>query len=269
MDTPFIVDHDYHIHTYLSDCSSDPEQNTGRILRYAKENGYSSVCITDHFWDEKAGTPSDWYEPQNFEHISKSLPLPEDDEVRMMFGCEADLRADLTLGITEECMDKMDMFLISTTHLHMTGFTISEEDSESAKRRAELWVERLDRVLSMDLPFRKIGLAHLTSDLIGTSEESAKDILRLIPDSTIRELLGRAAKAGVGIELNNGSLRFPDDEAEEELRIFRIAKECGCKFYFGSDAHHPKTFEVAKSRFERAVKLLGLKESDKFVPKSC
>ena len=46
----------------------------------------------------------------------------------MMFGCEADLRADLTLGITEERMEKMDMFLISTTHLHMDGFTISDEE---------------------------------------------------------------------------------------------------------------------------------------------
>ena len=34
------------------------------------------------------------------------------------------------------------------------------------------------------------------------------------------------------------------------LRPFRIAKECGCKFYLGSDAHHPKSFENSKKIFE-------------------
>ena len=269
MDSPFIVDHDYHIHTFLSDCSSDPEQTPERILRYAKENGYRSVCITDHFWDERAGTPSEWYAPQNFEHICQSLPLPEDDEVRMMFGCEADLRADLTLGITEERMEKMDMFLISTTHLHMDGFTISDEDAESIERRAELWVERLDSVLSMNLPFRKIGISHLTTDLIGSSCGSAAEILRLIPDVTKRELFTRAAKLGVGIELNYGTLPGTGEENEETFETYRIAKECGCKFYLGSDAHHPDLFDHVKPVFENAVRLLGLKESDKFIPASC
>ena len=51
MKTPFPVDHDLHIHTLLSSCSRDPEQTTARILRYAKENGFRQVAVTDHFWD--------------------------------------------------------------------------------------------------------------------------------------------------------------------------------------------------------------------------
>ena len=51
MKTPFPVDHDLHIHTLLSSCSRDPEQTTARILRYAKENGFRQVAVTEHFWD--------------------------------------------------------------------------------------------------------------------------------------------------------------------------------------------------------------------------
>ena len=51
------------------------------------------------------------------------------------------------------------------------------------------------------------------------------------------------------------------------MRPYRIAKECGCKFYHGSDAHKPKEFEKIKY-FDRAAKLLGLTESDKFYIKN-
>jgi hypothetical protein len=46
--------------------------------------------------------------------------------------------------------------------------------------------------------------------------------------------------------------------------MFRIAKYQGCKFYCGSDAHHPAGLVNSPARFERAIDLLGLQESDKF-----
>lgn len=59
-------------------------------------------------------------------------------------------------------------------------------------------------------------------------------------------------------------MRFADAESEFILRIFRVAKECGCKFYFGSDAHHPNELDEAKAIFEKAIDLLELTEEDKF-----
>ena len=72
----FIVDHDLHIHSQLSSCSSDPRQTKERILQYAKENGLKKICLTDHFWDSKVPGASFWYKPQDFAHIEQSLPLP-------------------------------------------------------------------------------------------------------------------------------------------------------------------------------------------------
>ena len=42
----YIVDNDLHIHSSLSSCSDDPEQNCERMLQYAKE--YFST--TNHSW---------------------------------------------------------------------------------------------------------------------------------------------------------------------------------------------------------------------------
>ena len=60
---------------------------------------------------------------------------------------------------------------------------------------------------------------------------------------------------------------FADEDADIILRPFKIAKKCGCKFYLGTDAHHPDKFETAHKIFSRAIDMLGLEETDKFVLK--
>ena len=69
------------------------------------------------------------------------------------------------LGISEERFDSFDFVIIPTTHLHMMSFTIDEKNT-SLERRADLYVARLDKLLDMDIPFHKIGIAHLTCPLM-------------------------------------------------------------------------------------------------------
>ena len=261
----FKIDHDYHIHSMLSSCSNDPEQSAERILQYAKDAGLKRICITDHFWDERVAGASGWYAPQNFEHISRAKPLPSAEGIEFLFGAETDMDKFFTVGVDKARYDELDFIIIPTTHLHMTDFTISKEDAQSDTRRAELWVERLDALLSMDLPFYKIGIAHLACPLIRPkSREAYLATLDMIPSSEMERLFTRAAELGVGIELNHSDMKFSEGEAERVLRMFRIAKSCGCKFYLGSDAHHPSTFEDTQQVFFRAIDLLGLEENDKF-----
>ncbi|MBQ9784812.1 MAG: PHP domain-containing protein [Clostridia bacterium] len=261
----FILDQDLHLHSHLSSCSRDPEQTPARILQHAKENGLSTLCLTDHYWDSAIPGASNWYAPQNFDHIAASCPLPQADGVRLLFGCETELRRDLTLGIPRERYDAFDFIVIPTTHLHMTGFTLSEEDAASLESRARLWVERLDAVLGMDLPFRKVGVAHLACGLLAPKpRENYLNVLDMIPTSQMERVFQKAAARGIGIELNMDDMRFADSEADTVLRPFRIAKRQGCKFYTASDAHHPAHFGEYRALMERAIGLLELEESDKF-----
>lgn len=262
------IDHDYHIHSHLSLCSKDAEQTTQRMLQYAKNLGLSKICITDHYWDSSVEGASKWYTPQNFEHISDILPLPKADGINFLFGCETDMDKHKTVGIPLSRFDDFDFVIIPTTHLHMHGFTIEEDDFKKNERIAPLWCDRLDALLDMPLPFHKIGIAHLCAALMNkTSREEYIATLDLIPSDEMERLFSRAAALGVGIELNMGDMSFTDSEADSVLRPFKIAKSCGCKFYLGSDAHHPEDFERAKDVFERAVTMLDLCENDKFILK--
>lgn len=266
----FQYDHDLHIHTQYSGCSSDPEQNNEQILSYARKNGLHTICVTDHFWDEIIQIERPLcYRQHTFDNLYKSLPLPKENGIQFLFGCETELSKCLTLGISRERQDFFDFIVIPTTHLHFTGFTITEQDAESIDRKARLWVERLDAVLNMDLPFHKIGIAHLTCILMagrGASKEEHTDVLKKLPYKEMERLFRKSAKLGVGIELNQDDIKYFTGEKDDvHLLPFQIAKECKCKFYLGSDAHHPSAFEKSPERFIKAIKLLELEEGDKFV----
>ena len=239
----YVFDHDYHIHSQLSSCSRDPEQTTERILQYAKDNNLTSLVLADHYWDDAVPGASGWYQKQPFAHIAQALPLPTAEGIDYMFGCESDIDRYMTLGIPAS----------------------STEDAQSKERRAELWVSRLEGFLNMDLPFGKMGLAHLACPLINKeSREAYLSTLDLIPTVEMERLFAKAAEVGVGIELNSADMSFKDEEEDRVLRMFRIAKYHGCKFYCGSDAHHPAGLIHSPDVFRRAIDRLGLQESDKF-----
>ncbi len=265
----YIVDNDLHIHSWISSCSNDPQQTPEGIFRYALDNGLKTICLTDHFWDDVVEGASSWYMPQNYEHITAAKPLPQGSGVKFLFGCETELNKTLTLGIAKEKFELFDFIVIPTTHFHMVDYTVSKEEVATVQSRAKTWVKRFACVLDMDLPFNKIGIAHLTCSAIAPTREEYIEVFKSIPEEEMEKLFIKTAQLGVGIELNYDDMHFAAEEAEVVLRPYKIAKQCGCKFYCGSDAHTPKVFEDAKAIFERAVDLLSLTEADKFTVGSC
>lgn len=273
----FDIDHDYHIHSHLSLCSDDPEQSNGRMLEYAEKYGLKKICLTDHFWDESIPARCGFYNKQGFEHIKKALPLPQSENVSFLFGCETEMDRNFNVGVSEKLYDKFDFIIVPTTHLHFNAF-VMEKVLYEPEYRAELWINRFDKLLEKDMPFHKMGVAHLTCSLMlaGKWEEGERpgekageskylSVLRLIDDKTYRELFAKAAKKGIGIELNIYPFEnMGADERAEVLRPYRAAKEMGCKFYLGSDAHKPAELDAAIPRFSEIIDVLGLTEADKF-----
>ncbi|MCQ2462694.1 MAG: PHP domain-containing protein [Clostridia bacterium] len=256
----YCFDNDLHIHSCLSLCSGDSLQTPDTILKYALDNGLKTICLTDHYWDETVPGASDWYAVQNYGHIAQSLPLPQTDGVRFLFGCETELREDMTLGISPVRYDSFDFIIIPTTHLHMNGFTCRGD--EVAAERARLWIKRFDSVLDMPLPFHKVGIAHLTCELMYPGHYL--ETLGCLTEDDYAPLFHKAAERGAGIELNFPVSTLNDENRELILRPYRVAKEQGCKFYFGSDAHHPQELEAEKQNAETIIDLLALEEKDKF-----
>ncbi len=253
------IDHDLHIHSRLSTCSNDPAQTYDAILAYAKKNGFGTVCVTDHYWDEKVPGASGWYEPQNTENIRRNLPLPTADGIRFLFGCETEMDRYGTIGITKERAKEFDFVIIPTTHMHMAGFTVRGD--EDAKERGELWVSRFEKLLESDLPLEKCGIAHLTCPTL----PHGRGLLDTISDEDMIRLFARAAGRGLGIELNCPWNTLSDEILPSFLRPYRIAKAEGCRFYLGGDSHHPQDFDEIPGHFARITALLELDDTHKFM----
>ena len=265
----YVVDHDFHIHSKLSLCSKHPEQIPQNILKYAEENGLRKIVLTDHFWDESIKTDGpdllSFYQRQGYDHIKESLPLPQGKNTEFLFGAETDMTYNFTIGIGKKVISELDFIIVPTTHLHMVGFAITEKDAEAPETRAGVWIDKFKAFLSQDLPFYKMGIAHLACPLIAPTREEYLEVLRLLPEDELRGLFRRSAEAGLGIELNQSDFSYKNEEADVVLRPFLIAKSEGCKFYLGSDSHTPAGFEKTINIFNKAVDELSLKENNKFI----
>ena len=90
------------------------------------------------------------------------------------------------------------------------------------------------------------------------------DVIKLLPDEKLYEIFTDCSEKGVGIELNMKTLSLSDEVKSIMLRPYFIAKDCGCKFYLGSDSHSVKALETVKENFEDIITSLDLKEKDKF-----
>ena len=262
----FRVDHDYHIHSVLSACSNDPEQSTQNILQYALDNQLNTLVLTDHYWDNTVPGASDWYKPQDFAWISQAKPLPQHETCRFLFGCETDMNYSGVIGVPESRFDDFDFIIIPTTHLHMPGFAYLAEDGDTVEKRAAVFTRRFEQFLQLNVPYHKVGLAHITCPLIMPENDQYVKVLNCVTDATFAELFSGCAEKGCGVEINLPLRQLTDEAIREScLRPYRIAREQGCKFYVGSDSHHPNGFDGVCDKFRLAAEILGLTEDDQFV----
>lgn len=257
----YIADHDFHIHSTVSRCCKDPLQTPERILSYAKENGFRKICLTNHFWDERVPSEAEWIEEHGYSYLTSVLPLPQEEGIEFLFGAELDMDYNGVLGISREILDTLDFVTVATTHMHLAGNTVREKIS-SPEEAAVIWLEKIRTLLSLDLPFHKMGIAHMTTGHI--LKEKTADVIRLLKDEELYEIFSDCAKKGIGIELNMKTIFSSDEEKDILLRPYFIAKNAGCKFYLGSDSHKTEALAHAKEKFENTIEILGLTEDDKF-----
>ncbi len=257
----YIADHDFHIHSTLSPCSNDPLQTPENLLKYAKENGFNKIALTNHFWDEDIESVNVWHPDEKFSFISQALPLPKTDGIDFLFGCEADMDYNFTLGISDKRFKEFDFIAVSTTHLTIDGYTV-KEPLKTPEEAADIWFKRLNALLEKDLPWYKTGIAHLTTDHM--YEDDILSAVKCLDDKNLYNVFDKCSKKGVGIELNIRTLHLSSEEKSILLRPFQIAKDCGCKFYLGSDSHNSNALKDAKANFEDVITYLDLQETDKY-----
>lgn len=234
------IDHDLHVHTYLSSCCEDKEnQRPKKILTLAEKMGLSTIGFTDHIWVNTHVEPSDWYRSQDKRQITRLRHdlMSASSSVRVLVGCEADTVAP---GKSQEFAESLDYVGLSCSHFHMKGFVQQPKDDSPRSVGEHLMTFFVSAARSglatvIVHPFKPFGY-----------ESQYDNAIAVLSDAELFDTFSVAAELDVAIEITVSFLPPAEEKdgsaasmwsIETPLRILSLAKAAGCKFCFGSDAH--------------------------------
>lgn len=255
------LDHDLHVHTYLSACCMEKEQQTpNAILSLAKDMGVHTIGFADHVWANPNLSPSNWYRPQDESQISRLRTdlASVSSGIRFLVGCEAEMIAPGQFGITPQFAEELDFVLLACSHFHMNGFVAQPESNapgDVARHMLNFLRSGVSSGLASSIAHPLLPFGYLDQF------DSAIDA---ISDAEFLDVFGVAAELGVALEITTGFLPVQPERAfsvETPIRFLSLAKQAECKFTLGSDAHSP---EAQKRLPELAVltKAVGVTEED-------
>jgi len=239
------MDHDLHVHTYLSACCVDKEnQRPGKILALAGKMGLSTIGFADHIWVNTHVEPSGWYRQQDERQITclRHDLMSVSSSVRVLVGCEADTVAPGKFSITPEFTESLDYVGLSCSHFHMKGLVQQPRDDSPRSIGEHLMTFFISAARSglatvIVHPFRPFGYDRQYGDAIAA-----------LSDAELSDAFSVAAERNVAVEITPSFLPPTEKKdrlaasmwtIETPLRVLSLAKAAGCKFCFGSDAHSP------------------------------
>jgi histidinol phosphatase-like PHP family hydrolase len=245
-----IVDRDWHVHTNLSKCAK-PEAAVHSCVEAACSQGLKSLGFANHCWAEDIPGASGFYQGQGVDHvlsIKKELAGEKDSCLHIFVGCETEFLGGKISGLNKEYAKLFDFIWIPANHFHQKGFVVPENLGSGGPREvAELLYRRFLEVVELDFG---TGIVHPFIPLGFKEQEEA--ILKCFTNRMYENCFKAASCAGIAIEINAETAcnkTVPDAQGFSSLytMMHTIAGECGCKFFFGSDAHqsdHIKNYKV-------------------------
>lgn len=269
------ITHDFHIHTHLSLCA-DKSATAEAYAKIFKDIGLKKVGFSDHFWDDtyenshaffqeqvSQHDPARFYIPQNFEHLCLLKPELEKvdfGDIQVFFGCETDYDpVNRRPAISCETAEKFDFILMPNSHTHMM---MPLSYYEPYEKHIDYMMQIYEDTLNSDVARYITAMAHPFEAVCCLYDR--RILMRLISDDALKRIFSKTAEKEIAVEVNVSAMhKMSREEIDdcEQLRFFRIAKEEGCLFTFGSDSHS----DSAHSSYGNATyvaELLGLKEEN-------
>ena len=199
------VNTDFQIQTNWSDGSDSIEE----MALSAKQFGLKAIAITDHVSQMGITNPLDdkrlSQQAIEIEKLEKKL------NIRIFKGAEIDIKKDGTLSISSAALKKLDFILVA---VH-TAWKMTEK-------------EMTDRICNALQNYPCASLAHPTGRLIQRREPY---------EFNLEKVFQTAKDTNTCLEING----FPDRIDLKDSHA-KLAKEMGCRFTFGSDAHNKNNF---------------------------
>ena len=221
----------YETHLHTTPVSKCARANVRDTMEFYKSAGYDGIFVTNHFIDG---------------NINVDRSLPYEDRINFYFSdYEEAKRLESEIGIR--------ILLGVEVSYAGTDFIVYGLDKEWFLSHPEL--EKLTHTLPVIIahPFYPCG-TH------GRTEQEYE----LIDKKRMRQAFLKASKMGIAFDINVNTYRFMDDlEREPLVKVMRLAKECGIKFAFGTDAHSVDALSTI-SKGDAIAEAVGITGEDIF-----
>ncbi len=258
--------YDIHVHTSLSECCSDKEnQRPEKLLGIAEDMGLRLIGFSDHVWDNPEIKPNFWYEPQNSSRIlAMRNNLPFDSEgIRILVGCEGETIAPGKFGVTRYLVEKLDFCLLACSHFQISDFVAQPSDTTPrgvAKHVLEFFMSAVESGLATAIPHPMLPIGYTAI---------FDEMLESISNGELYDAFAAASGMNVAIEVTlaffppviEGRAKW---SMETPIRLLGIARQAGCKFTFASDAHKPDDFR-SLGKIAQLLDAAGISEKDMLV----
>ena len=256
------ITHDFHVHTSLSICANETA-TVENYIAHAKRLGLTKIGFSDHFGAKDIPNARGFYRAHPFEHnaqLKDTLASIHEPGIRFYFGCETEYHTPKRdIALTEGEAEQFDFITVPNSHTHMI---MPKDYIGNYDKHIAFMIEAYDDILNSPLSRYVTAMAH-PFDICCHTYTSA-DLIPLIPDDVFKRLFDKTARKDIAFEINVSYTKgmTPAMIADDcHIRMFRLAKECGCKFIFGSDAHDSSQHDFYENATTIA-EILELNEED-------
>jgi len=176
--------------------------------------------------------------------------------VRVLVGCETDMYGPDIFGMTPEFAEELDFVLLPHSHFHMTDYMRRSHDNSCRGLAADM-LEFFRAAVTSNLA---TSIAHPFYPCI--EMDNWDGIIESISDAEFADAFALAAEHKVAMEITVANHPPPAADGsgqtrwsfETPVRFLTLAREAGCKFTLGTDAH-------SLDKLERLPELVGLAEA--------
>ena len=245
---------DLHTHTKESRCASRLAELSG-YLPFCESEGIEAIGIADHLYDGR-GLEAMCRTKQDAERFCGC-------GVEIYIGCEAELFYTREPYLTREMAKELDYVLLSPSHIYNLIGAYTDFDLSTPESAKIILLENFKNACLLDFGV-PTGIAH---PLYPISAPFKQQIIDGYTEDELCECYTLAAKTGKSIEIHACVYRkgvYLDEEglSPRYIEMLSIAKKCGCKFHFGSDAHSAESFCNKHALLERAAQRAGITKDD-------
>ncbi len=271
---------DSHVHTAFSTDSKEPME---QMLMAAIENGFPSICFTDHMdynfpviYNKSSDTEPPFFLDTDAYFIETRRLIPLYPQIKIRTGIELGLKEDAK----DKCMELLNLykfdFVIGSTHLvdntdpYYDIFWEGTDEKTAIQKFYEATLENAKSGVDFDVyghidyitrytPYmKKLRSSNLfDEDYYISITNNFLDIIEAI----LKELIN----SGKGIELNTSGIKYGLHHPHPHEKILKLYKELGGEIItIGSDAHEARHLGFGFDGVPEILKTCGFKYYTEF-----